>query len=61
VPCCELAASVRWARLIAGWTEDAKVHWMAEGGELVNDGHGAYLTTDKEFGDIELQIESRSS
>src|SRR5581483_10052574 len=33
------------------WTDDARKHWTVENGELVNDGHGAYLTTDKEFGD----------
>src|SRR5262249_39351294 len=42
------------------WTEDAKKHWTAEKGELVNDGKGAYLTTDREFGDIELLIEYRT-
>ncbi|MFG0335872.1 MAG: DUF1080 domain-containing protein, partial [Maioricimonas sp. JB049] len=26
------------------WTADAKEHWSVENGELVNDGHGAYLT-----------------
>jgi hypothetical protein len=45
---------------IARWTEDARKHWTAEGGELVNDGHGAYLTTDKEFGDIELLIDYKT-
>src|SRR5262245_27275277 len=38
---------------IAEWTTDAKKHWTVDKGELVNDGKGAYLTTDKEFGDIE--------
>src|SRR5262249_32815285 len=36
------------------WTADAVKHWKVENGELVNDGHGAYMTTDKEYGDIEL-------
>jgi hypothetical protein len=45
---------------IARWTEDARKHWTAEGGELLNDGHGAYLTTDKEFGDIELLIDYKT-
>src|SRR5947209_17290679 len=40
--------------LISQWTQDAEKHWRAENGELVNDGHGAYLTTDNEFGDVEL-------
>ncbi len=45
---------------IAKWTEDAKRHWTVQNGELVNDGHGAYLTTDQEFGDIELLIEYKT-
>ncbi len=45
---------------IAEWTEDAKKHWSADKGELINDGDGAYLTTDKEYGDIELLIEYRT-
>src|SRR3954467_12597060 len=42
---------------LAGWTADARKHWQARDGELINDGHGAYLTTDKEYGDIELLLE----
>ncbi len=48
------------AKKIAADTEDAKKHWTVENGELVNDGHGAYLTTDKEFGDIELLIDYKT-
>ncbi|MGL4463809.1 MAG: 3-keto-disaccharide hydrolase [Planctomycetia bacterium] len=48
------------AKQIAVWTEDAKKHWTIDGGELVNDGHGAYLTTDEEFGDVELMIEYKT-
>ena len=48
------------ARQVARWTEDAKQHWTAEGGELVNDGHGAYLTTDQEFGDVEFLIDYKT-
>ena len=33
---------------------DVREHWRVENGELVNDGHGVYLTTDREFGDFEL-------
>jgi hypothetical protein len=47
-------------KLIEGWTQDAKQHWKVEGGELVNDGSGAYLVTDQEFGDIELLIEYKT-
>ena len=34
--------------------------WKVENGELVNDGHGPYATTDEEFGDIELLIEYKT-
>jgi Domain of Unknown Function (DUF1080) len=45
---------------IGKWTEDAKKHWSVDNNELVNDGQGAYLTTDKEFGDIELLVEYKT-
>jgi hypothetical protein len=44
----------------AEWTDDAKKHWSVENGELVNDGKGAYLATDKDYGDIELLIEYKT-
>jgi hypothetical protein len=38
--------------------ENALKHWRVDAnGDLVNDGEGAYLTTDKEFGDIEFYID----
>lgn len=48
------------AKQIATWTEDAKQHWYVENGELVNDGKGAYLTTDRDYGDIELLIDYKT-
>jgi hypothetical protein len=45
---------------IEEWTGDAKKHWSVENGELVNDGNGAYLTTDRDFGDIELRVEYKT-
>ena len=45
---------------IAAWTADSKKHWRAENSELVNDGNGAYLATDKEYGDIEFLIEYKT-
>ncbi len=46
--------------LISEWTADAKKHWSVDNGDLVNDGNGAYLTTDKEYGDIELLIDYKT-
>lgn len=37
--------------------EDLKAHWKVEGGELINDGHGVYLTTDEDFGDVEFFVD----
>jgi len=45
---------------LAKWTADAKEHWKAENNELVNDGNGAYLTTDDEFTDYEFLIEYKT-
>ncbi len=45
---------------VAAWTEDAKKHWSVDNGELVNDGYGAYLTSDKEYGDIEFWIDYKT-
>ncbi len=45
---------------LAEWMADAEQHWTVEDGELVNDGHGAYLVTDQEFTDYELMLEYRT-
>ena len=39
--------------------EHLKAHWTVENGELVNDGKGLYLTTDKDYGDFELMLDYR--
>lgn len=44
----------------AEWNADAAKHWTVENGELVNDGHGAYLVTDKDYGDYELLIDYKT-
>jgi hypothetical protein len=54
-----MPAGERDAR-VAAWTASMKEHWRVEKGELVNDGQGAYATTDKDFGDFELLIEYRT-
>jgi hypothetical protein len=45
---------------VAAWSADAAKHWHAENGELINDGHGAFLTTDRDYGDIELLVEYKT-
>jgi hypothetical protein len=37
-----------------------KPHWIVENGELVNDGFGAYATTEKDYGDFELLVEYKT-
>ena len=44
----------------AKWTEDMKKHWSVENGEFVNDGHGKYATTTKDYGDFELFVEYKT-
>ncbi len=40
--------------------KDIAEHWRVENGELVNDGHGLYLTTEKNFRDYELLIDYKT-
>lgn len=40
--------------------DDVRKHWTIEGDELVNDGEGAYLTTEKDYGDIELLLDYKT-
>ena len=39
---------------------DVQQHWTVENGELVNDGHGVYLTTDHNYGDMEFWIDYKT-
>src|SRR5579864_1824718 len=48
------------AKQLVEWTAEAQKHWRIDGGDLVNDGEGAYLATDKEFGDIELLVDYKT-
>ncbi|MCD0458804.1 DUF1080 domain-containing protein [Roseiconus lacunae] len=48
------------ATKVAEWTKDASEHWTVENGELVNDGHGAYLVTDKDYRDYELHLQYKT-
>ncbi len=45
------------AKVLAEGAEDMKKHWRVEEGVIKNDGQGVYLTTDKEYGDIELYVD----
>jgi len=45
------------AKALALGAEDLAKHWRVENGEIINDGQGAYLTSDKDYGDIELTID----
>jgi hypothetical protein len=56
------------AAKIAAWTATmfetnsatGKPHWYVEGDELVNDGRGAYASTEKDYGDFELFLEYKT-
>ena len=56
------------AAKIAAWTtsmtarndKTGKIHWSTEKNELVNDGFGAYATTEKDYGDFELLLEYKT-
>ncbi len=45
------------AKALEKGAEDRKKHWRVEDGVIVNDGQGAYLTSDKDYGDIELKVD----
>ena len=48
------------AAQIAKWTETMKAHWTVAKGELINDGNGAYATTEKDYGDFELHVDYKT-
>ncbi|HAM73144.1 MAG TPA: DUF1080 domain-containing protein [Verrucomicrobiales bacterium] len=41
-------------------SKTGKPHWYGENDELVNDGHGAYATTEKDYGDFELLVDYKT-
>jgi hypothetical protein len=45
---------------LAAQEAEFKTHWSVQNGELVNDGHGPYATTDKDYGDIEFLVEYKT-
>ena len=40
-----------------GWDEDLALHWTVQDGVLVNDGSGVFLTTSRDYGDVELLLD----
>jgi len=54
-----MSAEERAARRAADMTELLK-HWRVDDGIIVNDGEGPYLTTDREYGDMEVLIEYKT-
>lgn len=48
------------AAQIAKWNATMRAHWTAQGDELVNDGLGAYATTEKDYGDFELLVDYKT-
>ena len=40
--------------------ENIKKHWSIDGDELVNDGHGLFLTTENNYADFELRLEYKT-
>lgn len=48
------------AKKKAASLENIRRHWSVQNGELVNDGDGLYLTTDRNYGDFELLLEYRT-
>ncbi|HOA72974.1 MAG TPA: DUF1080 domain-containing protein [Phycisphaerae bacterium] len=41
----------------ASFDEDMRQHWRVENGEIINDGHGVYLTTAKDYRDFEFVVD----
>ena len=48
------------SKLVEDWAARTNDHWTVQDGDLVNDGKGAYLSTDREFADIEFLIDYKT-
>lgn len=62
MPASDRAAQIRkWtASMNEVNPKTGKPHWYVENNELVNDGFGAYASTEKDYGDFELLVEYRT-
>ena len=47
-------------KLLAEDAASAQAHWRVEAGELINDGQGAFLTTDRDYGDAVFTLEYKT-
>jgi len=54
-----MSAEERSAKRATDW-ENVQQHWSVDKGELVNDGKGVYLTTDRDYGDFEFWIDYKA-
>lgn len=55
----EMDEAQRKAFLAEG-AESVAAHWSVADGELVNDGHGAFLTTDRDYGDAVFTLDYKT-
>jgi hypothetical protein len=53
----EALAADEKTKVLTEGAEDLKKHWRVEDGVIINDGQGVYLTTDKDYGDVELLVD----
>jgi hypothetical protein len=62
LPAAERAAQIaKWTTTMTEVNaKTGKPHWWVERDELVNDGFGAYATTEKDYGDFELRLEYKT-
>jgi len=62
MPASERAAQIKkWTdTMFEVNAKTGKAHWYAEQGELVNDGQGAYASTEQDYGDFELLLEYKT-
>ncbi len=53
----EALSGAEKAKALEDGASDLKKHWRVENGVIINDGQGAYFTSDKDYGDIELLVD----
>ena len=55
----EMSEEVRQQKLDT-WSKEIEQHWSVQDGAIVNDGNGAYLTTDKAYTNFDLWIDYKT-